>query len=273
MNGAATVKSAVNRATDSPVARSVARAGYSVSGVLHLLVAYLIVRIALGSEAEADQTGALATVAHQGGGALSLWIVAAGLIALAMWRLAETLLGLHPGESRHAQMRRTSIMNRLKAFGLALVYGAVAFTAIQFALGASGRGSRQTAGMSAKLMQSAAGKTLLVAVGVVITVIGGYYIYKGASRKFLNDLRLPGGRLITALGVVGHVAEGSVLLAAGLCVIAATFSADPAKASGLDGAVKALGEARFGGVVLLAAGTGFAAYGLYSLALTRYSRM
>jgi Domain of Unknown Function (DUF1206) len=34
-------------------------AGYPVSGVLHLLVAYMIVRIALGSEGEADQTGAL----------------------------------------------------------------------------------------------------------------------------------------------------------------------------------------------------------------------
>ena len=268
-----TVKGAVNRATDSPAVQRLARAGYSVSGVLHLLVAYIIARIALGSEGEADQTGALATLAHEGGGALSLWIVAAGLIALAMWRLAETLLGLHPGESANAHRRRSPIVNRLKAFGLALVYGAVAFTAIQFALGASGRGSRQTAGMSAKLMQSAGGKALLVTAGLVIAVIGGYYVYKGASRKFLNALRRPCGRLITALGVCGHVAEGSVLFAAGMCIIAATYSSDPAKATGLDGAVKALGEAQFGQAVLIVAATGFAAYGLYSFALTRYSRM
>src|SRR3569833_559414 len=198
---AVTVKGAVNRATDSPAVQRPARAGYSVSAVLHLLVAYMIVRIALGSEGEADQTGALATLASEGGGALSLWIVAAGLIALAMWRLAETVLGLHPGESANAHRRRSPIVNRLTAVGLALVYGAVAFSAIQFALGAGGRGSRQTAGMSAKLMQSAGGKALLVTAGLVIAVIGGYYVYKGASRKFLNDLRLPCGRLITALGV------------------------------------------------------------------------
>jgi hypothetical protein len=268
-----TVKGAVNRATDSPVVRCFARAGYSVSAVLHLLVAYMIVRIALGSEGEADQTGALATLASKGGGATSLWIVAAGLMALAMWRLAETLLGLHPGESRRAHSRPTPIVNRLKAFGLALVYGAVAFTAIQFALGASGRGSRQAAGLSARLMQSGGGKALLVIVGLVIAVIGSYYMYKGISRKFLNDLRLPCGPLMTALGVCGHVAEGSILFAAGICIVAATYSSDPAKATGLDGAVKALGEARFGQAVLMAAAAGFAAYGLYSFALTRYSRM
>lgn len=79
----------------------------------------MIVRIALGSEGEADRTGALATVAVNGG-AVSLWIVAAGLIALAMWRLVETVLGLHPGESDRAQNRRSPIVNRLKAFGLRL---------------------------------------------------------------------------------------------------------------------------------------------------------
>jgi hypothetical protein len=53
----------------------------------------------------------------------------------------------------------------------------------------------------------------------------------------------------------------------------ATFLGQPAKASGLDGAVKALGSTRFGGAILTAAAVGFAAYGLYSFALTRYSRM
>jgi hypothetical protein len=268
-----TVKGAVNRATDSRAVQYFARAGYPVSGVLHLLVAYMIVRIALGSEAEADQTGALATLAREGGGALSLWVVAAGLIALAMWRLAETVLGLHPGESSNADARHSPIMNRLKAFGLALVYGAVAFTAIQFAVGSSRRGSRQAAGLSARLMQSHGGKAVLVIVGLAIAAIGGYYVYKGVSKKFLRDLNSPCGRLITTLGICGHVAEGSVLFAAGVSVVVATYLSDPAKATGLDGAVKAVGEAQFGAAILMVAAAGFAAYGLYSFALARYSRM
>jgi uncharacterized membrane protein len=267
------VKGAVNGATQSRAVEWTARAGYPISGVLHLLIAYLIVRIALGFGGDADQTGALATLASSGGGALPLWIVAAGLIALAMWRFAETVLGLHPGECTDADKRESPITNRLKAFGLALVYCAVAFTAIQFALDVGRQGSGLTAGLSARLMQSNGGKAVLVIVGMVMAVIGGYYVHKGATRKFLKDLTVRGGRSITVLGVCGHVAEGSVLFAAGLSVMVATYLSDPAKATGLDAAVKSLGHALFGTAILFAAATGFAAYGLYSFALARYSRM
>ena len=223
------VKGAVNEATQTRAVEWIARAGYPVNGILHLLIAYLIVRIALGFGGDADQTGALATLASSGGGALPLWIVAGGLIALAMWRFAEAVLGLHPAESTHAHHRKSPISDRLRAFGLGLIYCAVAFTAIQFALNVSRSGKGMTAGLSARLMQSGGGKTVLVIVGLVIAAIGAYYVHKGASRKFLNDLTVPGGRLITVLGVCGHVAEGLVLSAAGVSVIVATYVSDPAK--------------------------------------------
>ena len=64
-----------------------------------------------------------------------------------------------------------------------------------------------------------------------------------------------------------------MLFTVGLSVIVATYASDPAKATGLDAAVKSLGHAQFGTAILIAAATGFAAYGLYCIALTRYSRM
>lgn len=267
------LKGAVNEATGNSVVESIARAGYPVSGTLHLLIAYLIVRIALGLGGNADQTGALATLATSRGGVLPLWVVAAGLLALAMWRFAESVLGLHPGECTHADKRASPIINRLKAFGLALVYCAVAFTAIQIALGVHREGRGLTAGLSARLMQSDGGKAVLVIAGVVMAVIGGYYVHKGVTRKFLRDLTVQGGRLITVLGVCGHVAEGSVLSAAGLSVIWATIVSDPSKATGLDAAVKSLGHIAFGQEILFVAAAGFAAYGVYCFALARYSRM
>jgi Domain of Unknown Function (DUF1206) len=267
------VKRGVNEATQNRFVESVARAGYPVSGVLHLLVAYTIARIAFGLGGDADQTGALATLAHSGGGAVPLWIIAAGLIALALWRFAESVLGLHPAECTDADKRRSPIGNRLKAFGLGLLYCAVAFTAIQFALNVSRQANRPTTGLSARLMQSGGGKAILVIVGLVIAAIGAYYVHKGATRKFLRDLTKPAGPLITVLGTCGHVAEGSVLFAAGISVIVATYLSDPAKATGLDAAVKSVGRAPFGTAILIVAATGFAAYGLYSFALVRYSRM
>jgi hypothetical protein len=149
----------------------------------------------------------------------------------------------------------------------------MAFAAVQFALGVGRKGSERAEGLSARLMQSGGGKVVLVAIGVAIAALGGYLVYKGASRKFLRDLTVPGGPLIIVLGFCGHVAEGAVLFAAGLSVVGASFLRDPTRATGLDAAVEALGEARFGHTILLVAATGFAAYGLYSFALTRYSRM
>jgi hypothetical protein len=56
-------------------------------------------------------------------------------------------------------------------------------------------------------------------------------------------------------------------------VIVAVVRADPSKATGLDGSVKTLGQAPYGTVLIMCAAAGFAAYGCYSFALSRYARM
>jgi hypothetical protein len=262
----------VRRATSQRVPRVAARGGFVISGVIHLLVAYLIFRIALGGGRDADQSGALATLADTSGGSMALWAVALALVPLTLWRLAETVAGLHPAEHRR-DPQDLGKLNRLKAFGLALVYTAVAVSAVQFALGRRKSSAAQNAGLSARLMHSQPGKLLLIAVGLIIVAIGSYFAYKGASRRFCKDLTVSPGRALTTLGIFGYVAEGVVLAGAGVMVIVASVRADPSKATGIDGAVKAAGQAPFGTELILLSGIGFAAYGCYSFALARYSRM
>jgi hypothetical protein len=144
---------------------------------------------------------------------------------------------------------------------------------VQFALGRRKSGAAENAGFSARLMQSTAGKTVLVTVGCVILTIGCYFAFKGASRRFCNDLNVSPGTVVTVLGVFGYVAEGLVLAGVGVLVIVAAVRADPSKATGLDGAVKILAHGPYGTVPVLCAALGFAAYGCYSFALSRYSRM
>jgi hypothetical protein len=79
--------------------------------------------------------------------------------------------------------------------------------------------------------------------------------------------------LIVVLGLFGYVAEGTVLAIAGVLLVVAAVDVDPSKAAGLDAAVKALGGTQAGTMLLIGAAVGFGAYGLYSLTLTRYSRM
>ncbi len=106
-----------HRATDNDAFEYSARAGFAVSGVLHLLVAFIILRIAFGSGGNADQSGAFATLAGQPGGAVILWVAAAGLVALGLWRIAEALVGSKPGE-RSTRALTTPRMERAKSLGL-----------------------------------------------------------------------------------------------------------------------------------------------------------
>ena len=272
---AASPTDVVRSAVAHPFAPIAARVGYVINGLMHLLIAYLIVRIAMGAGGDADQTGALRTVAMTGAGNVALWATAAALIPLTLWRIAETLLGLHPGEHTRsgADPQDLRWTNRLKAFGLAVVYTAVGVTAVQYALGRRKSGAAENAGLSARLMQSTAGKAVLVAVGLVILAIGCYFAFKGASRRFCDDLTVSPGAVVTVLGVFGYVAEGVVLVGVGALVVVASVRADPSKATGLDGAVKTLAHGPYGAVPVLCAALGFAAYGCYCFALSRYSRM
>ncbi|WP_246182931.1 DUF1206 domain-containing protein [Mycolicibacterium grossiae] len=262
----------LRRVIDHGGVQAAARMGFVVSGVLHLLIALVIVRVATGRGGSADPSGALETVAAGRDGIVVLWAIAAAMIPLAAWRLIEARHGLHPTERGRDPADRTRI-SRLKALGLLPVYVGIGYTAVRFAVGSRESSSQQNTGMSATLMQTYPGRAVLVVVGVVVAVIGGYLAYKGASRNFLGDLTTPGGRVITALGIYGYVAEGIVLALAGVLVIVASIRVDPRQAAGLDAAVKALGATGGGNVLLGFAALGFAAYGCYSFALARYARL
>jgi Domain of Unknown Function (DUF1206) len=267
------IHGAVERATGNDALETAARAGFAVSGVLHLLVAYIMLQIALGAGGSADKSGALATLGSQTGGAVMLWLAAAGLVALALWRVAEVIIGPHPAERAGHHGDDSQTWKRVKALGLAILYFVIAFSAAQFAIGSGKSSTQQQAGMTARLMQSGWGKTVLVLVGLGVIAVGGYHVYKGVTKRFLKDLRVAGGDAVTAAGVVGYVAKGVVFAVAGVLVIVAVLQADPAKSTGLDGAVKTLGAAPYGQVLLILAAAGIAAYGVYSFVRSRYARM
>jgi hypothetical protein len=120
------------------------------------------------------------------------------------------------------------------------------------------------------------GVILLVIIGLIAFGIGAAFVVRGVSRRFLKRISVPRGSLgkfVTALGVIGYSAEGVALSVVGILfwVAAATF--DPTKASGLDGALRALAGVPFGVFILVIIGAGFIAYGLYSEFRARYARL
>jgi hypothetical protein len=216
-----------------------ARAGYVVSGLLHLAIGYLAIRIALGSGGgSADQSGALAALAAKPGGIVALWVAVVALVVMGLWRLVETALGRSTDPKSGAS---SEVLDRAKAFALAVVYFAFAYSTFGFARGAGKSTGAQNSGISARLMQTGAGTIALIAAGVIIVAVGGYHIYKGASRNFLDDLKGRSSDLVRRLGMVGYIAKGVVIAGAGVLVIVAVSRSEPNTSTGLDGALKALG--------------------------------
>jgi len=256
-------------ASRSPALRVLARAGFVVIGLLHILIGVIALQIAGGQGGEADQTGAIGAVASKPGGVFLLWAGAVACAALALWMVSEAVF-----EARSQSESKKKLQKAGTAGGKALVFGVLAFTFAVFATGGSKSSSQSATDFTAKLMAAPAGVVLLVAVGLAIIGAGGYYAYKGFTRNFMEDLQDPGSArtAVEWTGSVGYVAKGVVLAVVGALVIAAAVTADPSKSTGLDGGLKTLGSQPYGTVLLAVIAVGLACYGVYSMARARYGR-
>jgi succinate dehydrogenase/fumarate reductase cytochrome b subunit len=258
---------AVENVQNSGLFEKAARAGHFVSGLLHILIGYIAIRLAFGQGGNADQSGALAELGSKPGGSIALWVAVVAFVALALWRIMEAVVG------KKSDQDSGSTMDRLKAGALAVVYIAFAWSTFGFASGSGKSSGQQNAGMTAKLMENGLGKFVLIVVGLVVIGVGGYHVYKGISKNFLDDLEGSHGKGVERLGIAGYAAKGIALVGAGALVVVAVFTSDPSKATGIDGAVKTLGSQPYGQVLLVLAGIGIALYGLYAFVLARYARM
>lgn len=264
------VADGAEEATDSKPFILAARAGYVAAGLLHILIGIIAVRVAAGGSGSADQNGAMASLAGTPGGGILLWACFIGCSALALFLLSEVIF---PPKRISG---KDKLKFRLKDGGKAVVYAAIGIAFARYAMGGSGSRS-STQSTSAALMANPAGVTLLLAVGAGIFVVAGYFIYRGATGKFEDNLNGKpsgsAGRAVTMLGTVGYVAKGIALGVLGLLLIIATVKNNPEESTGLDGALKSLQEQPFGIWILGAVALGLIAYGLYMIVRARYQRM
>jgi hypothetical protein len=263
------VKQAATRASDHPALQAAARAGYATSGLLHLLIGWIALQVAFGGGGggkNADQSGALASLAGNGLGKLLLWLGVIGFLGLALWQLTDAVIG-HPGKDSEAWA------DRAKAAGKAVVYLALGWSAFRFARGSSSNSRAQSVDFTATLLHKPGGRVLVVLIGAGVVVVGGYHVYKGAKKKFLEDLQGNPGRFATRAGQVGYAAKGVALVIVGFLFVAAGLHQQAKEATGLDGALKSLRDQPFGVVLLVVMALGFAAFGLYSFARAKFAKV
>ncbi|GAA4777256.1 DUF1206 domain-containing protein [Actinomycetospora chlora] len=255
----------------SRVVEVLGRAGLVAYGAVHLLVAVLGLRLALGSAAEVDQQGAVATVASVGpAGIVLLVLFAAGLVAFAVWQVTAAVAGFR-WVSGGERFRK-----RVGAAAKAIAVLAVAVVAARTVLGSAASGRAGPQKLVTWLLALPGGRLLVGAVALTVIVIAVTMVYTGVSRSFMGDLvdDLPAWahRAGVVLGAVGNIARAVAFAAVGVLFGVAALQRDPSRVGGLDAALRDLVSRWQGVTPLVVLSVGLGAFGLYCLLDARYRR-
>ncbi len=243
------------------------RFGMITYGIVHLIVAWLAIQLALGDHGKtASQKGAMQTLAKQPFGTVLLWLVAIGMFLLVVWRVIEMFVG-HQEYDGGKKWRKRAV----SAFK-AVVYGYLAVIAFRFAVDA---GSGQSTNYTAKLMDQAYGRWIVGAIGVAIVVYGVSYARRGWTEKFMENLDVRGsigeaGTAYRIVGKLGYIAKGIAFCIVGGLFVAAAVTHEAKKSGGLDDALHTVLQQPFGPFLLILIAVGIACYGLFCFARARH---
>jgi hypothetical protein len=265
------VTASARRASDSPAARALARAGLAARGVIYILIGWVAILVALGqSSRQADQQGALQLLARQPYGLVSLWLIGIGFAAYALWRLSEAAFGV-TGEGNGAGPR-------LKSLARAVIYAGFAYLTFQVISGSAGSQTKKQQDLTAKVMHHSGGRWLVGLVGLIIVIAGLTLVFEGIRRKFMKFLETSRmsprtRRIVERLGVTGTIARGVVFALVGVLVVEAAVTYKPAKAGGIDKALLTLRNQPFGEFLLILAALGLIVFGIYALCEARWRKV
>jgi hypothetical protein len=263
----------VKQAGDSQSLEMVARVGLVAYGVVHLLIGWLALQIAWGAASEsADSSGALTTLADQPFGRVLLWVVAVGLVALALWQASEVIWGYRNLDG--AKRVRKQVTSAAKA----VIFAALGVSAALVALGSGSSSSQSQEQATTGVLAWPGGQAIVVLTGLIIIGVGVAGVVKGVKKSFSEEINTssmsPTARKgVARLGQVGYIAKGVALGVVGGLLSYAALTFDRQKGQGLDGALQTILAQPFGKFLLTAVALGFVAFGLFAILQSRYRRM
>jgi fumarate reductase subunit D len=265
----------VAQAASSEWVERLGRAGLVAKAILYATIAVLALQVAFpgGSRGEtASQEGAISALAEQPLGRVVLVVLAVGLAGYAVWRLTQAVVGSPKEHGAKEAVLRTSWAVR------GLIYASFAALTVRILTGSGGGGQGGEQELTARLLALPLGVPLVVLVGLAVVASGLYQGYKGATRKFREDLdtaRMSRAedQAVTRLGMVGLLARGVVFILVGVFFIQAALAFDPNQARGVDGALAQLAGTPVGPWLLGLVALGLLAYAALCLAQARYARI
>ena len=232
--------------------QNLTRVGFLARGILYITIAVLAVRTGRSE----GMTGALEYLSRGAGGWL-LGMMAAGMVAYGLWRLADAAFGIeHPEQEGKAYAKRAA------AGVIGVIYLYLAYVAVKL-LSSDGGGS---SGQGSSLPDS---KLFLGVAAIVMLVAGGSQLVTAAKASFLKKLNAPAhADWIKWLGSLGYAARGVIFLTVGYLLGRAALKGRSADVGGTEQALDV-----FSGNALLAIAIGLGLFGVFSIVEARYRRI
>jgi hypothetical protein len=267
-------RSVARRAADSEAIDWLARWGLAARGIIYLVVALLAVALAAGRhDQQPTSQGALLAVAHEPLGTVLLALLASGLGAQACWRVLRAIVP--PLGGRRGPRGAGA---RVADLGRAVFYGVLAAVAVELLVGrtpADVNTNRVEQDWTGRMLHWPGGRILVVVVGAGIVVGGVVVTWRGITGRFGRDLRMSDEprrvrATVATMAKVGITARSVVAVLIGAFLVEAAVTFDPARSTGIDGALERLRHHAYGTALLVLVAVGLAAYGVYSFAEARY---
>jgi uncharacterized protein DUF1206 len=259
-----------------------AQVGLAARGVVYLVLAYLVARIALGAlggsstSQSASGPGVAQAVAAQTAGRPVLVVLAVGLVLYALFSILDAVLH-HDDESPAAKRWGD---RALSAWGF-VVYGA--FSAYCFSTAFSSSAGKQTAAQSdrqhtqwsADVLNWPVGWLWLGLLGGILLLIAVFLLSRAARLSFRPRLdRDAMSPLMWTLammsGAIGYGGRALLFGLVGWFILGAAIENDPSQGQGVDGAARLFARSAAGPYVLWMLAAALAIYGLYLFVETRF---
>ncbi len=251
------------------------RVGFFSRGVTYGIIGALALALALGAGragTAANQQGALALIARNWLGTVTLVVIAAGLLAYAVWKLTQGIVGRGPegGGSPKAWDRLANISG-----GVAyLLFFAVAVRALVGSGGSSGKPEHAAAGV----LGWPGGPVIVGVGGSALLAVSLYQLYEGVTGAFTQETRTARmgaeeRRTFLLLGRIGITARALVFALIGYFLLRAAIDYSPKTAVGVDGALARVHHGPLGPWLLGLVAFGLLVFAAFSFVEGRYRRL
>jgi hypothetical protein len=267
---------AVRELQRSPLFQGLVRAGFVARALTYGVVGGLALALAMGAGTDGtapNQQGALALLAQSTPGKLALVVAAVGLLAYAVWKLAQGFLGYGPegGGGRGAK-------DRISNFAGGVMYVGFFVVCVRVLFGSAGNSRTAPRHAAAGVLGWPGGPVIVGLAGVVMMAVGLYQIYDAVTAGFAADSKTSRmgpdeRRLFLFVGRIGLSARSVVFVLVGYFVLRAALQFDPKTAVGIDGALERLRHQTLGPWLLGLVALGLLVFALFSTFEARYRRL